>query len=67
MLPMTRLAAASSGLCLTRLLLVELIDPLGDKVDFEGVDIPNPFGLFRVLSQPILIVMMNTVYLVNSS
>lgn len=57
----------SSGLCLTRLFLVELIDPLGDKVDFEGVDIPDPFGLFRVLSQAILIVMMDTVYLVSSA
>lgn len=57
----------SSGLCLTRLFLVELIDPLGDEVDFEGVDISDPFGLFRVLSQAILIVMMNTVYLVSSA
>jgi hypothetical protein len=44
------------------LCLLELINPLSDEADLERVDVPNPRWFLRMISQPILIIMMNTIY-----
>ena len=44
------------------LCLLELINPLGDEADLERVDVPNPRWFLGMISQPILIIMMNTIY-----
>jgi len=42
--------------------LLELTDPLGDKVDLKLVNIPNPGRFFRMITQAILIIMMDPIY-----
>jgi hypothetical protein len=50
-------------LCLSlALCLLELINPLCDEADLECVDVPNPRWFLGMISQSILIIMMNTIY-----
>jgi hypothetical protein len=42
--------------------LFELINPLGDKANLERMNIPNPRWFLGMISQPILIIMMYTIY-----
>jgi hypothetical protein len=48
--------------CLLALGLFELINPLRDKVDLKHVNIPDPRWFFRMITQSILIIMMNPIY-----
>jgi hypothetical protein len=49
-------------LCLQALGLLVLIDPLGDKADFKLVNVPDSRGFFGMITQSILIIMMNPIY-----
>jgi len=44
------------------LCLLKLINPLGDETNLERVDILDPGRFLGVISQSILIIVMNTIY-----
>jgi hypothetical protein len=44
------------------LCLLKLINPLCDEADLERVNISNPRWFLGMISQPILIIMMYTIY-----
>jgi hypothetical protein len=44
------------------LCLLELINPLSDEADLKRMNVPNPRWFLGMISQPILIIMMNTIY-----